>query len=254
MKPTAAQFGIAGGRRQGGATSFQELQELAKKNSAAGGAGAGGMPDMQQLLQDAMANPEQYLSQLGDMGDQFGAALEQMMKMTPEEIQQQMEQAMKMMTDGDIVENILNNKEEVLASLEANGAVPPEELAKYKADPNYFELKMRESFEQMGELFNNPEYIEATTNVMKNMAGMMQDPAQVNEMMKMVGSELEDDDKIEEARLEILSGKGTMAGLKDLFETPEMKEILHDPKKWRDTVRDGMAGIIPGVDSSKDEL
>ena len=213
------------------------------------------MPDVQQILQDAMANPDHYLAQLGEgMGDQFGAALEQMMKMSPEELQQQMEQAMKMMTDGDIVENIVNNKDEVLASLEATGAVPPEELAKYKADPNYFELKMRESFDQMGELFKNPEYMEATTNVMKNMAGVMQDPSQLNDMLKMAGSEFEDDDKIDEARLEILSGTGAMAGLKEMFEAPEMKAILHDPVKWKETVRDGMAGIFPNLDDAKDEL
>lgn len=252
-QPATAQFGVAGGKRQAGATNFQDLQEMAKK-SAGGGGATGDTSKMQQMMQEALSNPDEYLSQLGLGGDEFRASMEQMMKMSPEEIQQQMEQAMKMMTEGDVVENILNNKDEVLASLEASGAVPPEELARYKADPNYFELKMRESFDQMGQLFKHPEYLEKTTEVMKNMAEMMTDSEKMEEMMKMVGSEFENDEKIEEARLDIISGKGGLAELKVMFETPEMKEILYDPLKWRETVKDGMTGLFPDGDGAKDEL
>jgi len=233
---------------------------MAKQKQGAGGDAADEMAKYQQMMKDAMANPDEYLAQLGEMGDQFGQALEEMMKLSPEEIQQQMEMAMKMMTDGDIVENVINQKDEIIASLEASGAVPPEEIAKYKADPNYFELKMRETFDQMGSIMSDPEYLEKTTEVMKNMASMMQNPEQMEEMMKMVGSEFQDDDKIEEARLQVLAGQGGMAGLSEMFDSPEMQEILKDPVKWRETVREGMSGILGGggggggIDPAKAEL
>jgi len=216
------------------------LQELAKKNTAGGGAAGAG--DMASMMKEAMANPD-YLAQLGEMGDQFGEALEQMMKLSPEEMQQQMEQAMKMMTDGDVVENILNNKDEVLASLEASGSVPPEELARYKKDPVYFELKMRESFEQMGTLFSDPKYLEQTAEVMK----MMSDPSHMEDIMKKAQSEMmQSDEEIEQTRLDILQGKGELGGMKEMFETPEMQEILKDPVKWKETVKEGMAGMMGG--------
>ena len=218
-----------------------------KQQQQQAGAGAGMGGDM-----------DDYLQQLGAMGDQYGEALEQMMKMSPEEIQQQMEAARKMMTDADLVENVLNQKDEIIATLEASGAVPPEEIAKYKADPNYFELKMRESFDQMGQLFSDPEYMEKTAEVMHNMASMMENPEQMNEMMKTIGAELQDDDKIEEARLQVLSGQGGMAGLSEMFDTPEMQEILKDPVKWRETVKEGMSGLMGGAGGPegalKDEL
>jgi hypothetical protein len=230
-----------------------------QKAGGGGGAGAGGddMAKIQDMWKNALDNPE-YLKSMGDVGEQFGDALEQMMKMSPDELAAQMEQAMKMMTDGDIVENIVNQKDEVIKSLEGSGAVPPEELARYKSDPAYFELKMRESFQQMGELFQNPEYVTKAAEVMQGMSKLMNDPSAMDSMMKMMGAEWQDDDKIEEARLQFLSGDfGGIPGFKEAFETPEMQKILKDPVKWRETVKEGFDGMMGGgsvLDGAKEEL
>ena len=89
--------------------------------------GGDDMAKIQDMWKHAMDNPE-YMKTMGELG-------EQMMKMSPDELKEQMEVARKMMTDGDLVENIVNQKDEVLKSLEASGAVPPEELARFRSDP-----------------------------------------------------------------------------------------------------------------------
>lgn len=255
-----AQFGIGGANRKAAGTNFQDLQDLAKLKQQEQGTPSGAAIDpggMQDLWKDALNNPE-YMKTMGALGEQFGDALEEMMKLSPEELSAQIEAAMKLMTDGDIVENIVNEKDEVLKSLEASGAVPPEELARFKADPAYFELKMRESFEQMGALLQNPEYITKAAEAVKSMSGMMNDPEGLSNMMKtfMEGSELPSDDKIEETRLQFLAGD-MIPGLKELFETDEMQEILKDPVKWKEAIRDGFSGMseaAAGLDNLKTEL
>ena len=155
---------------------------------------------------------------------------------------------------------MVNQRDEVLKTLESSGLVPPEELEKYKNDPNYFEQKMRESFSQMGELFNNPEYISEATNALKNMGDVMKDPDAVSDMMKMLSAEFEDDDKLEEMRLQFLQGDfGGLPGMEAAFDTPEMKEALKDPKKWKETMQKGLkdimgAGTGAGFDPAKAEL
>ena len=155
------------------------------EDNAAAAAG-GDMANMEDMLKNAM----------GGLGDEFGSALQQMMQMSPEELAAQMEQAMKLMTDGDIVENIVNQKDEVIRSLEASGAVTPEELERYKSDPAYFELKMRETFAQMGELFENPEYITKAAEALQDMSKLMGDPDAMENMLKsmMGGAEFQDEE------------------------------------------------------------
>jgi hypothetical protein len=255
-----AQFGV-GGNRRAASTNFQDLQELAKeKQKLATPSGAAGGADIdtdaiQNLWKDAMNNPD-YAETMGALGEQFGGALEEMLKLSPEELSAQIEAAMKLMTDGDIVENIVNEKDEVLKSLEASGLVPKEELEKYKADPAYFERKMRESFEQMGSLLQNPEYISKAAEAMKDMTNLLENPDGLSDMMKsLMGgvTDIPDDTTIEETRVQFLSGEFP-PGLKEMFTTPEMQEILQDPIKWRETVKEGFAGLMGGEDSIKDEL
>lgn len=219
------------------------------KQKAAGGDGVAAYQDM---VKNMLENPES-MEGLGKVGD----ALEQMMKMSPGELASQMEQVLKMMTDTDMIENIVNQKEEVLKGLEQSGAVPPDELARMKADPNYFELKMRESFEQMGSILNNPEQITKVAEVLQDATKLMTNPSAMQDMMKKMGEDWQDDEKIEEARLQFLSGEfGGIPGFKDAFNTPEMQKILNDPIKWKETVKEGYAGILGGglLDGAKDEL
>jgi hypothetical protein len=253
-----AQFGVAGNRKQQGQnTRFQELQEMAKKQGAGGDGGGGGggmeqfgldglgdMGDYQKMLADAMKDPA-AMDQLKQYGEQFGGVLEQMMQMSPDELQKQLDEAMKLMTDGDLVDTVLSQKEAVLETLEASGTVTPEELARFKADPEYFELKMRESFDQMKDVFANPEYMSKAAEAMQSMKGLMEDPSKISELTKSLGSDWTSDEKIEEARLQFLNGDITgIPGFDEIFQSEEMQEILKDPVKWKATVQDGLEDLL----------
>lgn len=246
LQPVRAQFGIGGKKKQG--TKFQDLQEQATEGSAAaaaGGLGALGGLDMgdmdlakmQEMMAEAMNDPE-TMKAFEEMGDQFGSAMEGLASMSPEALAQQMEDAMKMLTDDSLVDSILENKAEVLKQIEESGTVPPEELARFKSDPAYFELKMRESFDQMKDIFDDPEMMKSMTDAMSGMQDMMGDP----DMMKNMLGDFTSDEKIEEARLELLSGDNPT--LTAMFDTPEMQGILKDPKKFRDTVKEGQQGMM----------
>ena len=241
---------------------------MAKKqqDQAAGGAGMqdlmdmmGGGADMAQLqkmIQESMSDPEtqKYMEQ---MGGQFSQAMEQLSKMSPEEIQAQMAQAFDVLQSGDMIDGLVNQRDEVIAQLETTGTIPADEIAKMKADPAYFELKMRESFDQMKDMFQNPEMLESMTAAMSSMKELMDSGDEIlDEMTKMLTSgELQDDEKIEEARLQILRGDfDTNPLMKEMFESEEMQELLKDPKKWRESVKEGQENIKSAVGGGKDEL
>jgi hypothetical protein len=274
LKPTYGQFGVGGGRKtqQQQNTKFQELQELAKKQQGgtdddavagggAGGAGLGGLGNIldgmdtqnfQKLWADAMNDPS-TMDKMKQYGGQFGSALEKMMDMDPTELQQQLNDAMKLMSNGDIVDTVLQQKEQVLQTLEATGTVPPEELAKYRADPEYFESQMRQSFSQMKDIFTNPEYLSKAADVMKNMKDVLGDPDIIYDLTKSLGAggdgtglgDFTSDEKLEEIRLQFLNGQMSgIPGIDEIFNTPEMQEVLQDPIKWKQTVKDGLEDIL----------
>eukprot|EP00977_Amphora_coffeiformis_P022588 scaffold11051_cov165-Amphora_coffeaeformis.AAC.17 len=230
----------------GGAPDLNELM-----NSMMGGAGGAGMEDLQKRIQEAMADPEtqKYLEQ---MGGQFAKAMEEMAKLTPEEIQAQMSQAFEVMQSGEMLTGLVEQREQIIAQLEAMGAIPADEIARMKTDPDFFELKMRESFDQMKDAFQNPDVL----NALSGLKEMMDSGDEIlDEMTKMLTSgEFQDDEKIEEARLQILRGDfNTNPLMKEMFESEEMQELLKDPIKWRESVKEGQENINSAM-GGKDEL
>jgi len=242
------------------------LQEKAKQQQQQqeGDGGVGSAHDMmggmdmdhlRSMFGDSLSNPEtqKYLEQ---MGQQFGAAMEQLSKMSPEELEKQMQEAMKLMSDSSIVDSVVQNKEEILKTLESSGTVPPEELARFKTDPEYFELKMRESFDQMQDIFGNPDAIKTMTETMKGMGELFDSQGELlGDISKLLDhGDLTDDTKIEEARLKLLSGDfSDNPVLKQMIGNDEMQDLLKDPKKWRDNVKEGTKGLF-GKSAGKDEL
>ncbi|CAJ1949518.1 unnamed protein product [Cylindrotheca closterium] len=233
--PAAAQFGL--GKKKGG--SFQEMNEQAKQmdSPTPGGADAGGLAGLESLLGDI--DPSQ-LEQLAGIGEYFNEVMELMGDMSPEELEKQMKDAMEMLTGGDMMKGMMGMQDEIIKTMEESGQVSAEELAKYKADPEYFEQKMKESFGQMQELFNDPDTLKAATEGIKGMTDLYKNPEKLGEMFQTLMGDFDNDEKIEEVRQQLLANPDLgIPGLSEAFETPEMKEMLSDPQKWREAVKEG---------------
>lgn len=236
-------------------TQFQQEQEKQQQQqqNILGGAGVGDLASMQETWKQALGDPSAMKELEEQMGVSLTQAMELLAQMSPEELQAQMQEAFKLLSQGEIVDQVIGKRDEILSTLEASGAVPPEELAKFKADPEYFELRMRESFDQMGDILGNKDYLEAVQTIFGQTQELLKDPSKLTDMMgDIMGTlknQLDSDEKIEEARLEILK-----SDMKAMFDTPEMKEILYDAAKWRDAVKEGSSALLGGLGDLKDEL
>eukprot|EP00339_Tiarina_fusa_P006253 CAMPEP_0117035310 /NCGR_PEP_ID=MMETSP0472-20121206/25089_1 /TAXON_ID=693140 ORGANISM="Tiarina fusus, Strain LIS" /NCGR_SAMPLE_ID=MMETSP0472 /ASSEMBLY_ACC=CAM_ASM_000603 /LENGTH=270 /DNA_ID=CAMNT_0004744749 /DNA_START=184 /DNA_END=996 /DNA_ORIENTATION=- len=250
LSPVTAQFGVAGGRKK--AASFQELNEQAKQMAGSGAGGGAAVPDMAGLdLGDLSKMFEDMdpaaLEEMAKLGPELDEIMKMMAEMSPEQLQKQMEDAMKMMASDEMMENMLSHQDEVLASLEEMGQIDPEELAKFKKDPEYFQQKMKEGMDQMREIFQDPEMLQVAAESMQGLTDLYNNPDQLVKMMEGIFEDFNDDEAIEKARQMLLTnpdlGHPSLGGL---FDTDEMKEILADPVKWRENVKEGQ-GILQGA-------
>ncbi|KAL3766496.1 hypothetical protein ACHAW5_001165 [Stephanodiscus triporus] len=255
--PSTAQFGVGANRRKGGAAaSFEELNKMAAEHMAVEGkkgVAGGGMdlknmdlgalmkdfdPAMlQELLAEGMNDPA-----VQEMFSGMQGAMKELLNMDPDQLKVQMEQAMEMLTSIDMRENIINQKEEVLAMMEAQGTATPEEIAEFRADPAKFEEAMTKAFGQMKEIFSDPQAMDTVVQMMQGFGAIMKDPqAALSKLGGVLQEVLADDDKIEEARLQLLNDPSVAGNnvLKDMFRTEEMQAILNDPVKWRKSVKEG---------------
>jgi Asp-tRNA(Asn)/Glu-tRNA(Gln) amidotransferase C subunit len=224
----------------------------------------GGMPDMKgmdfggmdfgDLGQMLEGLDPAALEEMANLGPQFDEIMKIMAEMSPEELQKQMEDAMQMMASEEMMENMMQNQDEVLASLEQMGQIDPEEMAKFKKDPEYFQQKMKEGVDQMRTMFEDPDMLKIATESMQGLTDLYNNPDQMVKMMEGIFEDFEDDDKIEEARQMLLTnpdlGHPSLSGL---FDTEEMKDILSDPVKWRESVKEGQ-GLLAGAGAGVGEL
>lgn len=168
--------------------------------------------------------------------------MHELMNMDTNQLKAQMEEAMSMLTSMDMQETVFQQKDEILAMMAAQGTATAEEIAEYRANPEKFQEAMTQAFNQMQDIFSDPQALDTVVQMMKGFGGIMQDPAAA--MSKLGGvlqDALADDDKIEEARLQLLSDP-SVAGNKamsEMFGSEEMQEILKDPLKWKKAVKEG---------------
>ena len=169
-------------------------------------------------------------------------AMKELLNMDPDQLKAQMEQAMEMLTSADMQQNIVSQKEEVLAMMEAQGTATPKEIAEFRADPAKFEEAMTKAFGQMKEIFSDPQAMDTVVQMMQGFGAIMKDPqAALSKLGGVLQEALADDDKIEEARLQLLNDPSVAGNnvLSDMFGTEEMQAILNDPVKWRKSVKEG---------------
>lgn len=142
------------------------------------------------------------------------------------------------------MQNIMQHQDEILKTLEETGQVDQAELARFKTDPEYFEQKMKESFEQMSSLFNDPEVLNLATKSMAGLTGLYSNPGQMEEMMQELLAEFNDDEKIEQVRRMFLeSPEAADPALMEMLGGAEMQALLKDPKKWREAIKEG-SGLL----------
>lgn len=246
-------------RAQG--TTFEEVQERAQELDAAdidafgnvgnimNQMGDMGLGDMGAMLEQVAGNPElmQILEQLENSG---GEAMKMLMEMDPEELASEMKKAMQSLTSPDMLQMMMENKDEVLSNLKASGFLSEEQLKDLEENPERLESQMKDAISQMNEVFEDPESLKQVTDVANSIVRALEDPdaegGLKNLMSKMLDVE-QDDDKIEDARLQLLENP-ELAGtseLASLYNSPEMREILNDPVKWRETVKKGQ-GLLFG--------
>lgn len=210
--------------------------------------------ELMKMIEDTISDPsmKEYLDGLGEgMGD----VLEQLKKMSPEEIQEQMQANLKAMQSPDMLNQVLENKDQVLETLLAQGLLTKDQVEEMKNDPQKFQETMGDAFDEMQKMFKDPDAMEAVTQVMQGVSDIMTDPAKaMQKISKALSEELGDDEKIEEARLQLLADPGSAGNpaLASLFENEEMQEILKDPEKWREQVKKGqeMLGNMGASDES----
>lgn len=169
-------------------------------------------------------------------------AMKELLNMDPDQLKAQMEQAMEMLTSADMQQNIVSQKEQVLAMMEAQGTATPEEIAEFRADPAKFEEAMTKAFGQMKEIFSDPQAMDTVVQMMQGFGAIMKDPqAALSKLGGVLQEALADDDKIEEARLQLLNDPSVAGNnvLSDMFGNEEMQAILNDPVKWRKSVKEG---------------
>lgn len=175
--------------------------------------------------------------------------MDELLNMDPEQLKAQMQEAMQMLTSEDLQKNVMAQKEDVLAMMEAQGTATPEQIAEYRANPKKFEEDMAEAFGQMKEIFNDPKNMETMAQMVQGFGAVLKDPkAALSKLGDVLKDSFADDDKIEEARLQLLQDPD-IAGNKaisDMFQTEEMKELLNDPVKWRKSVKEGQQMMFGG--------
>jgi len=238
-------FGVGGRRKQAGST-FQELNEQAKK-----AAGTGGLGDMDALMKQMGVDPEEMKKWANEAGGLDIPNMDEMMKlmaeMSPEELAKQMQDAMELLGGDDMLANMLGQQDEILQMLEETGAVDAEELAKFKTDPEYFQQKMKDSMDQMKNMLSDPEMMAQAAEGMKAAQDLYNNPDAMNEMMANLMKDLSDED-IESVRTMLLGGGDGDPMMKELLGSlgaGEMEEVLQDPVKWRKTVKEGL-GMLGG--------
>jgi hypothetical protein len=221
----------------------------------AGGGGMGAGADMDALMKQMGVDPAAMQKMMGggngigmmddlqDLGPQLEEVMKLMADMSPEELATQMQEAMDMFTGDDMMANMLGNSDEILKTLENSGAVDAEELEKFRRDPEYFEQKMKESMEQMQQIFSDPSMLETAQEGMKAAQDMYKNPNAASEMMESMMKDLSDED-IESVRQMFIENDGggdpMMQQLLGTMDTKDFEEVLKDPVTWRKTVKEGL--------------
>jgi hypothetical protein len=267
LRPVRAQWGL-GKNRGGGGSTFEELQELAKKqlkdkskkpNARTKVSDEETAEEWTRVLKEALQDPAtaKYMER---MNQDMESVLEQLSNLTPQQLQEQIAQGLQQITEPAILENILDQKDEVLSTLVQQGLVTADKADEYRRNPELFEQEIASAFTEMKKIFSDPDAINSAMQMM-GLADFMQEGAGASDTMKkftksmeMLSDALSDDETIEQARLQLLQDPTTVGNpaIASLLNDAEMQSVLRDPVKWREQVKKGQRMLM--AETEKDEL
>jgi hypothetical protein len=194
------------------------------------------------------------------MNQDMESVLEQLSNLTPQQLQEQIAQGLQQITEPAILENILDQKDEVLSTLVQQGLVTADKADEYRRNPELFEQEIASAFTEMKKIFSDPDAINSAMQMM-GLADFMQEGAGASDTMKkftksmeMLSDALSDDETIEQARLQLLQDPTTVGNpaIASLLNDAEMQSVLRDPVKWREQVKKGQRMLM--AETEKDEL
>jgi hypothetical protein len=278
-----AQFGV-GARKKGSKTPFEIAQEkaaagngrgarggggngLASRRNAAPPVGATGDAEMDALLSELTAGMSaEELQQLdemlksvgdldmGDMESSMAEVFKAMAEMNPDEMVATIQEAVK----SPEFQEVLSDPVKMLENVRGMGVVDDALIDEYIANPRKYKREIKTVTDEIMAVLNDPEMLKGMISMMTGMAEMMADPEAMEKALLEIVEEFEnwntdmgDDDKLEAARLEMLSNPDLTSNpmLKSVFDTKEMQEILNDPKKWKATIEEGQQTMRKGMGS-----
>eukprot|EP01083_Nonionella_stella_P266182 900794_1 len=130
----------------------------------------------------------------------------QLASMNPDELMAQITENLSQMASPDTLDSVLEKQDEVLESLLMQGLITEEQMVEFQNDPAKFKEQMSQAFEQMNQILSDPDALSSAMQMMSGMADVMANPeGAMQKLAEAFTSELGDDDKIEEARLQLLA-------------------------------------------------
>ncbi|GMH81489.1 hypothetical protein TrVE_jg13929 [Triparma verrucosa] len=259
------QFGLKKKKDKKNKSAFEKAQESAQKGGVASGlsgmdASALGDMDLDALMAslspEEVAQMEQLMKDMGDvdMGaamDQMQAAMQELAKMSPEELANSMAEVMQ----SPEIQDMLNDPATMLQQMKGSGLMDDAQIDEYLANPKKYEKEMKQMTSEMMKVFSDPSAMAEIATMMSGIGEMLADPEKMQEALMDIAAELEDwetalsdDEKIEEARQQLLKDPDLAENpaLASVFDTKEMREIINDPKKWRKQVKEGQEMLKGG--------
>jgi len=230
--PIGAQFGLPKNNKAG--TSFEELNEKMKESGGMEDADTLDLSTIQEMFSNSMTDPE-TMKAFEQMGLSMLEGMNKLGEMDPQFLEKQFEEMTKMMTGGDIINSVMEKKDEVLENLEKTGLVTAEELAKYKADPAYFEDQMSSAFDKMKDMFSNPSLLSDASDAMKGVQDMMSNPV-IQEINDLLLADSVTDIEIEEMRLKFLQHKESLSNGAAAAMMGSMMDDVNDSAKFKNAI------------------
>merc|ERR1719362_1882689 len=160
---------------------------------------------LQKIIKDALNDPH-VMNTMGQINLGMDSVIDELGNMSASDLKRHFVEGINHLTSPEMINSIMGNKDEVLFSLKEQGLISAEQINVYKNDSSKFEAEMTEAILQMQTFFDSPETLQAATSVVEGLSKIIKNPDDALKRFAETFSEtLNNDDKIEDARLQLLN-------------------------------------------------